>query len=97
MYRPVKMETTKAVGSPRKTLAFHEQREAFVGTLTNVATGFVVCLTFVLIVALFREPAVAQGGIVWGMSLLIVFGPTFSLGIGKSVQCPKWENISQLH
>jgi len=47
-----------------------EEREAFVGTLTNFATRFIVCLSFVLIVALFREHAAAVGGIVWGMSLL---------------------------
>ena len=46
-----------------------ERREAFVGTLTNFATRFIVCLSFVLIVALFREHA-AIVGIIWGMSLL---------------------------
>ena len=49
-----------------------EQREAFVGTLTNFATRFIVCLSFVLIVVLFREQAAAVGGIIWGMSLLTV-------------------------
>ena len=49
-----------------------EEREAFIGTLTNFATRFIVCLSFVLIVALFREHAAAVGGIVWGMSLLSV-------------------------
>ena len=47
-----------------------EEREAFVGTLTNFATRFIVCLTFVLIVALFRKHAAAVVGIVWGISLL---------------------------
>jgi len=47
-----------------------EEREAFVGTLTNFATRFIVCLSFVLIVALFRAHAVAVVGIIWGMSLL---------------------------
>jgi hypothetical protein len=47
-----------------------ERREAFVGTLTNFATRFIVCLSFVLIVALFGERAAATGGLVWGMSLL---------------------------
>lgn len=47
-----------------------EQREAFVGTLTNFATRLIVCLSFVLIVALFGERAAVTGGIVWGMSLL---------------------------
>jgi VIT1/CCC1 family predicted Fe2+/Mn2+ transporter len=47
-----------------------EQRQAFFGTLTNFATRFIVCLTFVLIAALFQEHAVAVVGIVWGMSLL---------------------------
>jgi len=49
-----------------------EQREAFVGTLTNFATRFIVCLSFVLIVVLFREHVAAVGGIIWGMSLLTV-------------------------
>ncbi len=47
-----------------------EQREAFVGTLTNFATRLIVCLTFVLIVALFWRHAAAAWGIVWGMALL---------------------------
>lgn len=49
-----------------------EEKEAFIGTLTNFATRFAVCLSFVLIVALFRGHAAAAGGIVWGMSLLTV-------------------------
>ena len=49
-----------------------EQKEAFVGTLTNFATRFILCLSFVLIVMLFREHAAVAGGIVWGMSLLTV-------------------------
>ncbi len=49
-----------------------EQREAFVGTVTNFATRFSVCLSFVLIVALFRGHAATIGGIVWGMFLLTV-------------------------
>ena len=49
-----------------------EQREAFVGTLTNFATRFILCLSFVLIVMLFREHAAVAGGIAWGMSLLTV-------------------------
>jgi hypothetical protein len=46
-----------------------EKREAFLGTLSNFATRFLVCLTFVGIVALFWKHAVAIG-IVWGMTLL---------------------------
>jgi hypothetical protein len=49
-----------------------EEKEAFVGTLSNFATRFIVCLSFVLIVALFRGHAAVAGGIVWGMSLLTV-------------------------
>jgi vacuolar iron transporter family protein len=49
-----------------------EEREAFVGTLINFATRFIVCLSFVLIVMLFREHAAVAGGIIWGMSLLTV-------------------------
>jgi hypothetical protein len=46
-----------------------EKREAFLGTLSNFATRFLVCLSFVGIVALFWKHAVAVG-IVWGMTLL---------------------------
>ena len=42
-----------------------EQKEAFVGTLTNFATRFILCLSFVLIVMLFREHTAVAGGIVW--------------------------------
>jgi len=49
-----------------------EEREAFIGTLTNFATRFIVCLSFVLIVTLFRKHTAVVGGIVWGMSLLTV-------------------------
>ena len=46
------------------------QREVFVGTLTNFATRFVVCLSFVLMVTLMREESAAIAGITWGMLLL---------------------------
>jgi hypothetical protein len=49
-----------------------EEKEAFIGTLSNFATRLIVCLSFVLIVAVFRAHAVAVGGIVWGMLLLTV-------------------------
>jgi hypothetical protein len=49
-----------------------EEREAFIGTLSNFVTRLVVCLTFVLIVVLFRTHVAAIGGIVWGMLLLTV-------------------------
>jgi hypothetical protein len=49
-----------------------EEREAFIGTVSNFVTRLVVCLTFVLIVVLFRMHVAAIGGIVWGMLLLIV-------------------------
>ena len=47
-----------------------EQKDAFVGTVANFVTRFIVCLSFVLIVALLRGPAAVMGGIAWGMSLL---------------------------
>ena len=47
-----------------------DQKEAFVGTVANFVTRFVVCLSFVLIVGLLRGHAAVIGGIVWGMSLL---------------------------
>jgi vacuolar iron transporter family protein len=49
-----------------------EEKEAFIGTLSNFATRFIVCLSFVLIVVLFRAHAAVVGGIVWGMLLLTV-------------------------
>jgi hypothetical protein len=47
-----------------------EQKEAFVGTVSNFGTRLIVCLTFVLIVALFWPRSAAVCGIVWGMALL---------------------------
>lgn len=49
-----------------------EQKEAFVGTLTNFVTRLAVCLSFVLIVALLPDRGAVVGGLVWGMSLLVV-------------------------
>jgi vacuolar iron transporter family protein len=49
-----------------------EERDAFIGTVSNFVTRLVVCLTFVLIVVLFRTHVAAIGGIVWGMLLLTV-------------------------
>jgi vacuolar iron transporter family protein len=47
-----------------------ERKEAFLGTLSNFATRLIVCLSFILIVMLFREHSAAVAGIIWGMSLL---------------------------
>jgi len=47
-----------------------EQREAFIGTVTNFATRFVLCLSFVLIVAVAGVHAAAGWGVLWGMTLL---------------------------
>ncbi len=46
-----------------------EKREAFLRTVSNFATRFLVGLTFVVIVALFWKHAVAVG-VAWGMALL---------------------------
>jgi hypothetical protein len=47
-----------------------ERREIFIGTLTNFATRLVVCLSFVLMVALLARHTAAVAGIVWGLFLL---------------------------
>ena len=47
-----------------------EQKEVFRGTFSNLATRFIVCLSFVLIVSVFRGRAAAVAGIAWGMALL---------------------------
>jgi VIT1/CCC1 family predicted Fe2+/Mn2+ transporter len=49
-----------------------EQRDAFVGTLTNFGTRFLVCLSFVLIVLTLPNHLAAIWGMVWGMSLLAI-------------------------
>lgn len=49
-----------------------EQREVFLGTLSNFGTRLVVCMSFVLIVLLSPKSLAAVGGLAWGMSLLIV-------------------------
>jgi hypothetical protein len=47
-----------------------ERREAFLGTMSNFATRFTVCLSFVLIVTQWQGRVAAVAGIAWGMSLL---------------------------
>ena len=47
-----------------------EQKEVFRGTFSNLATRFIVCLSFVLIVCVFRGRAAGVAGVAWGMSLL---------------------------
>lgn len=49
-----------------------EQRDAFLGTVSNFATRLVVCMTFVAIVAVSWHHSAAAWGIVWGMALLSV-------------------------
>jgi hypothetical protein len=47
-----------------------EQKEAFIGTLSNFVTRLFLCLSFVLIVALLPGYMAAMWGLVWGASLL---------------------------
>ena len=47
-----------------------DDREAFIGTLSNFTTRLLGCLTFVLIVVVFPPKVVVLGAIVWGMLLL---------------------------
>lgn len=47
-----------------------EQKEAFARTVTNFVTRLLVCLSFVLLVALLPVSIAVEGVIVWGMSLL---------------------------
>jgi hypothetical protein len=49
-----------------------ERKDAFIGTLTNFGTRFVVCLSFVLIVAMIPKRFVVVGALAWGMSLLAI-------------------------
>jgi hypothetical protein len=49
-----------------------EQKKAFIGTMTNFGTRLVICLSFVLIVAVFPVPGAVLWGLVWGMSLLAI-------------------------
>jgi VIT1/CCC1 family predicted Fe2+/Mn2+ transporter len=49
-----------------------EQKEAFIGTLSNFVTRLFLCLSFVLIVALLPGYMAAMWGLVWGTSLLVV-------------------------
>ena len=48
-----------------------EQKEAFIGTLSNFVTRLLLCLSFVLIVVLLPEHIAAIWGLVWGTSLLV--------------------------
>lgn len=47
-----------------------ERKDAFIGTLTNFGTRFVVCLSFVLLVAVLPKHLAMVSGVVWGMLLL---------------------------
>ena len=47
-----------------------EQKEAFVGTLSNFVTRLILCLTFVLIVAILPGHIAAVWGLVWGSHYL---------------------------
>lgn len=49
-----------------------EQKEVFLGTLSNFATRLIVCTSFVLIVLVLPERYAAIWGIAWGLSLLVV-------------------------
>jgi len=49
-----------------------EPREVFVGTLANFGTRLLVCLSFVLMVALLPERVARVWGLVWGAILLVV-------------------------
>jgi hypothetical protein len=60
-----------------------ERKEAFLGTLSNFATRLIVCLSFILIVVLFREHSAPVAGIIWGMSLLA--GLTYMLARHRQV------------
>lgn len=60
-----------------------EQKEVFLGTLTNFGTRLLVCLSFVLIVAFFPARIAAAGGLFWGMALLLML--TFLLARYRQV------------
>ena len=47
-----------------------DEREAFIGTLTNFITRLLGSLSFVFIVAVFRPDVVVLVAVVWGMLLL---------------------------
>jgi len=49
-----------------------DQKEAFIGTISNFGTRLLICLSFVLIVAVFPVQAAVLWGLVWGMSLLAI-------------------------
>ena len=49
-----------------------EQKEAFIGTLSNFVTRLLLCLSFVLIVVLLPEHIAALWGLAWGISLLLI-------------------------
>lgn len=49
-----------------------EQKEAFIGTLSNFVTRLFLCLSFVLIVALLPGHIAAVWGLTWGTSLLVI-------------------------
>ena len=49
-----------------------ENKEAFIGTLSNFVTRLLLCLSFVLIVVLLPGHIALIWGMAWGISLLVV-------------------------
>lgn len=49
-----------------------DQKEAFIGTMSNFGTRLIICLSFVLIVVVLPGQVAVLGGLIWGMSLLAV-------------------------
>lgn len=49
-----------------------EQKDAFLGTIANFATRFIVCVSFVLVVVLLPKHVAVLWGVAWGLALLIV-------------------------
>jgi hypothetical protein len=49
-----------------------QEREAFIGTVSNFATRLIGCLTFVVLVALLPQRVIVTAAVAWGMTLLAV-------------------------
>ncbi|HET6461984.1 MAG TPA: hypothetical protein VFG29_14480 [Syntrophales bacterium] len=61
-----------------------DEREAFIGTLSNFTTRLLVSLSFVLIVVVFPPKVIVPGSIVWGNLLLGVL--TYFLARERNVR-----------
>jgi len=62
-----------------------ERRDAFIGTLSNFATRFLGCLTFIALVLALPRPIAVAASLAWGLILLVLLTALLARDRGDSV------------